>query len=217
MSMNSLVQRQPKLTSVASTADAVLKQEPLAASLFDALREGTKQGNGIFRDAYGEGENFAHRLVAKAACDLGFDVGHDAAANTYVTMAGSDRARPRVIIGSHLDSVADGGNFDGAAGVVAGLIAINALKESGFRPLCDITVMGIRAEESVWFTTTFFGSLAALGKIAPDLCEKKTRVDTGKTLAEHLRACGGDPDRLRSDGPYIERSKVAAFLEVHIE
>jgi N-carbamoyl-L-amino-acid hydrolase len=215
--MNSPVQCQPQLTSVASKTHAVLQQEPLAASLFDALREGTRKGNGIFRDAYGEGENFAHRLMAKTAGDLGFAVDHDAAANTYVTMAGSDRTRRRVIIGSHLDSVADGGNFDGAAGVVAGLIAINALKESGFRPLCDITVMGIRAEESVWFTTTFFGSLAALGRIAPDVCEKKFRVDTGKTLAEHLRASGGDPDRLRSDGPYLDPSNVAAFLEVHIE
>ena len=79
----------------------------------------------------GEGENFAHRLLAKTARDLGFLVDHDAAANTYVTMAGRDRTRPRVIIGSHLDSVWDGGNFDGAAGVVAGLIAIKALKESG--------------------------------------------------------------------------------------
>jgi beta-ureidopropionase / N-carbamoyl-L-amino-acid hydrolase len=216
--MNSCMQPHlPMFNLVVSTADAALKQQTLAASLFDALREGTKKGNGIFRDAYGEGENFAHRLMAKTARDLGFDVDYDAAANTYLTMAGSDRTRPRVIIGSHLDSVADGGNFDGAAGVVAGLIAINSLKEAGYRPLCDITVMAIRAEESVWFTTTFFGSLAALGKITPDVCETKKRVDTGKTLAEHLRACGGDPDRLKIDEPYLKQSEVAAFVEVHIE
>ena len=128
----------PKFESAVSIADAVLKQQTLAASLFDALREGTKKGNGIFRDAYGEGENFAHRLMAKTARDLGLGVDHDAAANTYMTLAGNDAMRPRVIIGSHLDSVANGGNFDGAAGVVAGLIAINTLKESGFRPCCDM-------------------------------------------------------------------------------
>ncbi len=216
--MNSDVQqRPPDFASVVSMADAVLGQQSLATSLFDELREGTKKGSGIFRDAYGEGESFAHRLLAKTAHDLGFAVDHDAAANTYMTLPGRDAKRPRVIVGSHLDSVADGGNFDGAAGVVAGLIAINALKESGFRPLCDITVMGIRAEESVWFTTTFFGSLAALGRIEPDVCVKKTRIDTGKTLAEHLRACGGDPERLSPDEPYLEPSDVAAFLEVHIE
>ncbi|MFZ2139811.1 MAG: hypothetical protein WAV78_23260 [Xanthobacteraceae bacterium] len=88
----------------------------------------------------GEGENFAHRLLAKTARDLGFLVDHDAAANTYVTMAGRDRTRPSVIIGSHLDSVWDGGNFDGAAGIVAGLIAINALKGNGFEPRCDMHI-----------------------------------------------------------------------------
>jgi acetylornithine deacetylase/succinyl-diaminopimelate desuccinylase-like protein len=121
----------PRLNAATVLADAVFEQETFAASLFDALREGTTRGRGICRDAYGEGENFAHRLLAKTARDLGFLVDHDAAANTYVTMAGRDHRRPRVIIGSHLDSVWDGGNFDGAAGVVAGLIAIKALKESG--------------------------------------------------------------------------------------
>ncbi len=215
--VTSLSSHPPKLDQGVSVVDTVLKQQAFAASLFDALRQGTTKGNGIFRDAYGQGESFAHDLMAKTARDLGFDVAHDAAANTYLTMAGSDRRRPRVIIGSHLDSVADGGNFDGAAGVIAGLIAINALKESGCRSLRDITVMGIRAEESVWFSTTFFGSQAALGKIAPDVCEKQKRADTGKTLAEHVRACGGDPDRLRTGKPYLSPSNVAAFLEVHIE
>jgi len=206
----------PSLDAAVATAGAVLEQETLAGSLLDALREGTSRGRGICRDAYGAGENFAHCLLAKTGRDLGFLVDQDAAANTYVTFAGRDRTQPRVIVGSHLDSVADGGNFDGAAGVVAGLIAIKALRESGFEPRCDITVMGARAEESVWFTTTFFGSSAALGKLAPDVLER-TRVDTGKTLAEHLRACGGDPDRLRSGEPYLKPANVAAFLELHIE
>ena len=214
--MNLFLQPQSaKLELAASAADAVLNQQAFAGSLLDALREGTSKGNGIFRDAYGEGENFAHRLMAKTGRDLGFEIDHDAAANTYVTMPGRDRARPRVIIGSHLDSVANGGNFDGAAGVIAGLIATKALRESEYRPACDIAVMGIRAEESVWFSTTFFGSSAALGKLLPDVWQKK-RVDTGKTLAEHLRACGGNPDRLRAQ-PYLTASNVAAFLEVHIE
>ncbi|MFZ1096370.1 MAG: hypothetical protein WAN75_45300 [Xanthobacteraceae bacterium] len=85
-------------------------------------------------------ERTSHRLLAKTARDLGFLVDHDAAANTYVTMAGRDRTRPSVIIGSHLDSVWDGGNFDGAAGIVAGLIAINALKGNGFEPRCDMHI-----------------------------------------------------------------------------
>ena len=53
--------------------------------------------------------------------ERGYEIAYDAAANTYMTLPGRDRQRPRVIVGSHLDSVADGGNFDGAAGVIAGL------------------------------------------------------------------------------------------------
>jgi hypothetical protein len=57
---------------------------------------------------------------------------HDAAANTYLTWPGSEQAcAPRILIGSHLDSVPHGGNFDGAAGVVAGLVVIAALKGAG--------------------------------------------------------------------------------------
>ena len=207
-----------EVAAITRTAvDAVLDQERRAASLFDALREGTTKGNGIFRDAYGDGENFAHRLVAKSAQDIGLEVEHDAAANTYMTMAGCQRRHHRVIVGSHLNSVAGGGNFDGAAGVIAGLLALGALKTAGFRSACDITVMAIRAEESVWFNTTYFGSLAALGNVPPDAFERTKRVDTGRTLGEHLRASGGDPTRLIAGKPYLKRSEVAAFLEVHIE
>jgi N-carbamoyl-L-amino-acid hydrolase len=77
--------------------------------------------------------------------------------------------------------------------------------------------MGIRAEESVWFNTTFFGSQAALGRTGADVCTNHRRVDTGRTLAEHLRSCGGDPERLRSGEPYLSPANVCAFLEVHIE
>jgi N-carbamoyl-L-amino-acid hydrolase len=198
-------------------ADVVIDQEQLAVSLFDTLRSNTTKGKGIFRDAYGDGENFAHRLVEKTARELGLEIEHDAAANTYMTLPGRDRSLPRVIVGSHLDSVADGGNFDGAAGVVAGLLAVSAFAAKGCRPARDITVMAVRAEESVWFTTTYFGSRAALGSIPPDAFDAIKRVDTGRTLGEHLRESGGDPERLSVGAPYLKRSEIAAFLEVHIE
>jgi N-carbamoyl-L-amino-acid hydrolase len=198
-------------------AQAVLGQERLARSLFDELRAKTSRGKGIFRDAYGDGENLAHRLVAAPAQQLGLKIEHDAAANTYMTMRGQDRSAPRIVIGSHLDSVADGGNFDGAAGVVAGLLALAALETAGFRPTCDITVMAIRAEESVWFTTTFFGSRAALGKLAPQDLGNLRRVDTGRTLAEHLASSGGDWRALSTGEPHLDPSAIRAYLEVHIE
>ena len=64
--------------------------------------------------------------------------------------------------GSRLNSVANGGNFDGAAGVIAGLVAIPSLQRLGLRPHCDITTAAIRAEESVWFEVSYIGSRVGL-------------------------------------------------------
>lgn len=129
----------------------VHESEPLARRLFDAMRQHTHDGIGITRASYGPGEQYAHDLMAETAAELGLEIERDAALNTYMTLPGRDRSAPRVLIGSHLDSVAQGGNFDGAAGVVAGLTALAALRAAGHAPAADVTVMGIRAEESAWF------------------------------------------------------------------
>ena len=75
--------------------------------------------------------------------------------------------------------------------------------------------MGIRAEESAWFGTSYIGSRAALGALPPGATETARRADTGRTLAEHMREAGGDPDAL--DPPFLDAARVHAFLEVHIE
>jgi len=189
-----------------------------AQQLFDALRDGSRdvQHGGVTRDSYGPGEQFAHTLMANHARALGLEVRHDDACNTYMVWPGRDRQAPAIVIGSHLDSVANGGNFDGAAGVVAGLIAVEALQAAGVQPECDVMVMGVRAEESVWFRVSYVGSRAALGTLqasALDVC----RVDTGRTLEAHLRAAGGNPDALRRGTATLNRDNVRAFFEVHIE
>ena len=100
----------------------------LAASLFDALREATRRGPGIVRDSYGPGEQAAHDIMRAAAGRIGLEVAVDPIGNLMMTLPGRDRSAPRILIGSHLDSVPQGGNFDGAAGVVAGLSAVAALR-----------------------------------------------------------------------------------------
>jgi N-carbamoyl-L-amino-acid hydrolase len=142
----------------------------LAEGLFDELEYGTRDpdGAGVRRESYGAGEGFAHRLVAGAAAKLGLTLGRDAALNLYMTMVGSDEAAPRIIVGSHLDSVMRGGNYDGAAGVLAGLAALAGFRRAGKQPARTTTVMAIRAEESVWFDAAYIGSRAALGRLDPD-------------------------------------------------
>lgn len=196
--------------------NAVLARRDAVAALFAQLRQDGASNLGVTRDPYGPGEQRAHATVTAAARDLGLEISQDAARNTYMTWPGANRAAPVLMTGSHLDSVPNGGNFDGAAGVVAGLTAIAALQASGVRPTRDITVMAIRAEESVWFPVSYIGSRAALGTL-PDGALEARRRDTNRTLAEHMQDCGADVAALRASARHLDPAKIAGFVEVHIE
>lgn len=195
---------------------AVERQRGLAEMLFARLADGSRADPGITRDTYGEGENFGHRVLVEHAHAVGLTVSRDAAANSYATWTGSDTSVSRVLIGSHLDSVPNGGNFDGAAGVIAGLVAIEALRELCLKPICDVIVMGVRAEESAWFEVSYIGSRGALGTL-PEGALDARRIDTGRSLSEYISACGGDPAALRHGQRALDPATIRAFLEVHIE
>lgn len=195
---------------------AIAATRPMVEDLFARLAAGSPGAPGILRDTYGPGESFAHRLFAEVAGGMGLEIGTDLAANTYATLPGRDRGAPRLIIGSHLDSVPHGGNFDGAAGVIAGLVTIAALRALTIAPACDITVMGVRAEESIWFAVSYIGSRAALGTL-PDAAWAAKRFDTGRALAAHMRECGADPEAIRRGERHLDPRAIRAFLEVHIE
>ncbi len=197
-------------------AHTVAKRTRFAADLFAEMEKHTHDGIGITRASYGEGEQKAHEIMAEAARSLGLGVAQDPACNSYFTLPGKNRRAPSVLVGSHLDFVAQGGNYDGAAGVVAGLTALAALKDAGITPNVDVTVMGIRAEESAWFGVSYLGSRAALGMLPAGALDAK-RGDTGRSLAEHMARLGGDPEALQSGPPILDTSLVRAFLEPHIE
>lgn len=188
----------------------------LAASLFETLYAQSFDGVGINRDTYGEGEQRAHDLLREHALRAGLEVQTDAALNLYMTLPGQSRALPRVMTGSHLDSVPRGGNFDGAAGVVAGLAILTGWKQAGFAPLRDVTVMAIRAEESAWFPFSYIGSKAAFGKLPASALQVK-RADSGKTLHEHLTLQGGEPQRLIGGEAWLKAEEIDSFIELHIE
>ncbi|UZF93382.1 Zn-dependent hydrolase [Bosea sp. NBC_00550] len=197
-------------------AEAVAAQRDWAKTLFDRLAAGSRDEPGITRDTYGAGEDFGHRLLAEHGKDRGLVVSHDFAANSYVTLPGRDAASPRILMGSHLDSVPHGGNFDGAAGVIAGLVVIETLRALGIKPRCDVTAMGVRAEESVWFQVSYIGSRSALGTL-PDGALEARRIDDGRVLAASIDASGGDSAAIRRRQRHLDPAAIRAFLEVHIE
>jgi beta-ureidopropionase / N-carbamoyl-L-amino-acid hydrolase len=188
----------------------------LAAALFDRLSQATRQGRGIVRDSYGPGEQAAHDIVRAAAEAAGLEVRIDALGNLFITLAGRDRQAPRILTGSHLDSVPQGGNYDGAAGVVAGVAVLSGLRRSGYVGDYDLCVMGIRAEETAWFDVPYLGSGGALGLLDP-ACLKVKRSDNGKSLGSTLLERGFDPDVIRERRRLLDPGTIRAFLELHIE
>jgi N-carbamoyl-L-amino-acid hydrolase len=192
-----------------------LTDRALAERLFAGLREASFDGVGITRESYGPGEDRALDLIERTARDAGLAVARDAAANLVVTLAGTDRSLPAIACGSHLDSVPQGGNFDGAAGVVAGLLALIALSD-GPPARHDLVLFGLRGEESAWFGRPYLGSSALLGALsAADL--KATHYRSGKSLAERMDLVGVDVDRVRRRERLLAPANVGAFLELHIE
>jgi N-carbamoyl-L-amino-acid hydrolase len=188
----------------------------LARSMFRELEEGTRSGRGIVRDTYGKGENFAHALAERIARSLGLEIERDAALNLYMTLPGRDRNLPSIVTGSHMDSVPQGGNYDGAAGVVAGLAAVSGLKKAGIQPKRDVTVMGVRGEEAAWFDSHYIGSKAAFGKFAAAELAV-LRSDTRRPLGDCMAEAGCDLEALRRGDAHFKAGDIHAYLEVHIE
>jgi N-carbamoyl-L-amino-acid hydrolase len=211
------VAEHPGAGTTLAGGDALQPDLALAERLFAELRARTSQGTGIVRDSYGRGEQIGHEIVTSAATAIGLETIHDAALNLYMTLPGRDRTAPALLMGSHLDSVPQGGNYDGAAGVVAGLAALSALRRAGIVPEFDLTVMAIRAEEAAWFDGSYLGSNAAFGLLPATLIDTVRRSDTGRTLADHMAECGADLATLRRGEAFLSPSRLRGFIELHIE
>lgn len=188
----------------------------LAREWFRSLARRTADPPGVTRVAYGPGEQIAHDLAAESAAAFGAERRVDAAGNQYLIIPGRDRSRV-ILIGSHLDSVPHGGDYDGTAGVFLGLALLADRVAEERPPPCDLAVICLRAEESCWFPSSYIGSKSALGRLEPDTLYSVTRSDSGQTLAEHMRSLGLDPDAVRKGEALYAPSAIAAYIEPHIE
>ena len=101
-----------------------------AERLFNELAQISADAPGVTRASFGPIENAAHDIIRREAKALGLEQRTDAIGNHYVTLAGRNREAPVLMIGSHLDSVPHGGNFDGAAGVLAGLVLLERMAQN---------------------------------------------------------------------------------------
>ncbi len=159
----------------------------------------------------------AHRQAAewvKGAMEVaGLTAFIDAAGSVQGRREGTVPGAPAVMIGSHIDTVKDGGRFDGNLGVVAGILAVQALRDAGIGLPFPVEVVAFGDEENVRFPTHLSTSEALAGHYDPAWL--KAKDEDGETLAEALRAFGGDPDGI----PALARKagSLRAYLELHIE
>lgn len=166
-------------------------------------------GTAVTRIGLSSEEQAARELVGGWLAARGAKVGRDAAANLIARFGGEG---PAVAIGSHLDSVPQGGRFDGALGVLCAVEAVESLLDDGVRFRRPVEIIGWCDEEGAGTTIGLFGSCAMFGRLPDGAAERTGR--NGRTNADSLRALGesGDPTQARRDP-----AELAAYLELHIE
>ena len=157
-------------------------------------------------------EQSARDLIGSWCAARGAEVRRDAAGNLFARFPGEREKDPVVLVGSHVDSVPEGGRFDGALGVICAIEAIESLLDVGTRFQRPIEVVAWADEEGARFGIGLFGSAAAFDRLPARAAERADR--NGVTIADALRGLGeqGDPALARRDP-----REIAAYLELHIE
>ena len=147
------------------------------------------------------------------ASGLGLDVETDRNGNLWAWW-GDASAGDAVVTGSHLDSVPDGGNYDGPLGVASAFAAVAELKRRGVQPRRPLAVACFTDEEGGRFGVACIGSRLAAGVLSPDKARALRDAD-GITMDEALRRAGRDPEALGAEPERLAR--IGAFVELHVE
>ena len=172
---------------------------------------------GYRRFAWTAADLQARAWFMAAAAERDLDVQTDRNGNVWAWwLPPSWLGEPRdaFVTGSHLDSVPDGGAYDGPLGVVSALCAIDALRSRGVQPTKPVAVVVFADEEGARFGLACAGSRLAVGALPPDAARALTDVD-GVTLESAMGAAGIDTRRLGRDDETLAR--VGVFIELHIE
>ncbi|CAN7640201.1 Zn-dependent hydrolase [Brucella pseudogrignonensis] len=180
--------------------------------VFDLAEYGRVGESGVTRLVYSPEWVEATDQYAAWCEESGLEARRDAVGNVWGRLTGSEGGKS-IVSGSHIDSQAPGGRYDGALGALAGLIALRVLKEQFGQPRRTLEAVAFCEEESSRFpSANYWGSRAITGRISatdPD----NTIAFTGETMSDAMRAVGLDPIRI----PEAKRDDIDSFIELHIE
>src|SRR5712691_6143555 len=173
---------------------------------------GRNPEGGVTRLGFSETDLAAREYVAGLMKQAGLEVRVDPAGNIFGLRAGSEKL-PKLLFGSHIDSVLHGGNFDGDVGSMGAIEVIRALNDGSVKTRHPLEVVIWTNEEGNHFGLGTLGSGVAAGTLGPEILERKD--EEGLTIAGWLRRYGQDPSRLTE--ARIPPRTLAGFLELHIE
>lgn len=188
-----------------------LDGEQLLEDLETLGQIGRTAEGGLLRIAFNADDWAGRRWVAEQLRTLGLTVTTDAAGNTRARYAGREEL-PAIAIGSHTDTVPNGGLYDGALGVLAGLACVRALQGAGLRLRHPVEIINFVAEEATMAGGTL-GSHAMVGSLDPQVIDQPAW--DGQLVRTHLQGAGLDPARLGEAQSATDA--YAAFLELHVE
>jgi N-carbamoyl-L-amino-acid hydrolase len=187
--------------------------EQLWSAIADIGRDPTT--GGYRRFAWTEADLRMRDWFSGQCSARGLDLVEDRMGNQWAWWGDPDRSTTGgIVTGSHLDSVPDGGAFDGPLGVVSGLLAIDRLRSNGYTPRRPIAVVNFVDEEGARFGVSCAGSRMITGVLSADRARALPDAD-GVTMAEAMRAAGRRPEHLGPDPEALAR--VGAFVELHVE
>jgi allantoate deiminase len=185
------------------------------AEKLSALNEfGSTPEGGFSRPPLSDAERGAVSLFKSWMKEIGLDVWEDEAGNLFGKWEGSDPSLPCIMTGSHVDTVPNGGAFDGALGCLSSLMAVKALKEKGYKPRRSIEIVIFLDEEGSRFHHGLFGSQVLMGEVEPESLHHY-KDETGISMHQAMAEAGLDPDNLKKAKRNPE--DIHFFLELHIE
>jgi len=165
---------------------------------------------GVRRLALTDEDAQARRLVVSWMEEAGLSVRVDRIGNVYATRPGTDPSLPGVLMGSHIDTVATGGAFDGTLGVLGGIEVMRAFDDAGITTLRNVEVGFFTEEEGVRFGTDMLGSAVTAGRI-PLAQAYALTDDDGLTVEKELIRIGFDgPEHERRPIPHASSSATSS-------